>query len=96
MSNTHHAILIRTLMKRLIAILAVLFFVVSSAPSFAATSGEKKPTKSATHKHHDMKEGCCDMKSGDAGKKGDCCKMDSKKDSEKTEKEESKKESDKK
>jgi hypothetical protein len=83
-------------MKHLIAILFFVFVAASATPSFAANSGEKKATKSATHKHHDMKEGCCDMKSADCSKKMDCCKMDSKKESSKTEKDELKKESEKK
>ena len=83
-------------MKGFIAVVVFLFLAVSATSTFAATSGDKKPTKSTTHKHHDMKEGCCDMKSADCTKKEDCPKMESKKESSKTEKEETKKESDKK
>jgi len=78
-------------MKHLIAIVFFVFIAASVTPSIAANSGEKKATKSATHKHKDMKEGCCDMKGADSSKKSDCCKMDSKKESSKTEKEEKKK-----
>ncbi len=83
-------------MKHLIGILFFVFVATSATPSFAANSSDKKATKSATHKHHDKNDGCCDMKSADGSKKGDCCKMDSKKESSNTEKEESKKESEKK
>lgn len=83
-------------MKYLIAIMFFVFVAASATPSFAANSAEKKATKSSTHKHHDMKEGCADMKSADCSEKGKCCKMDSKKESSKTEKEEPKKESEKK
>jgi len=83
-------------MKHLIAIMVFVFAAAFATPSFAANSGEKKATKSATHKHKDMKEGCCCMKNMSEEKKEDGCAMDSKKESSKTEKEESKKESEKK
>ncbi len=83
-------------MKHLIAIMFFVFVAASATPSFAANSGEKKATKSATHKHRDMKDGCCCMKNMSEDKKGDGCAMDSKKESSKTEKEESKKDTEKK
>ena len=81
-------------MKKTIALFALIFFVISSTPSFALTEkNAKKATKTTVHKHQGKKDDCCDMKSADGEKKGDCCKMDSKKSSEK---EEMKKETEKK
>ena len=81
-------------MKRTIALFALIFFVISSTPSFALTEKKaKKATKTAVHKHQGKKDDCSDMKACEGEKKGDCCKMDSKKSGEK---EEMKKETEKK
>lgn len=83
-------------MKKVIAMFVFIFFATTVSTSItAACTGEKKATKSAAHKHNDKKDGC-GMKNMSEGKKGDCCKMDSKNDSEKEVKEETKKESEKK
>jgi len=84
-------------MRKFIALSVFIFLASSVAISQAATStGEKKETKSETHKHHDKKDGCCCMKNMSEEKRGDGCTMDSKKESEKEAKEESKKETEKK
>lgn len=84
-------------MRKFIAVSVFIFLASTLAISQAATStGEKKETKSATHKHHDKKDGCCCMKNMSEERSGDCGKMDSKKDSEKETKDETKKESEKK
>ena len=81
-------------MRKTIAVLALTFFVLTTSTSFAVTEKKAtKATKTATHKHQSKKDDCCDMKAGNGEKKGDCCKMDSKKSSDK---EETKKETEKK
>jgi hypothetical protein len=63
-------------MKKCIALLTVLFFLVNAAPFSASALAKNK--KASTHKHRD-ENCCCDMKNSKSDKKNDCSKMDSEK-----------------
>lgn len=81
-------------MKKLIVAVALLFCAAIVSTSYTGIAGDKKAAKTATHKH--KTKGCCDMRGAGDENVNDCCKSDSKKESEKTSKDESKKEPEKK
>ncbi len=72
-------------MKKLIAMFAFVFLAATVSTSFAAgASSDKKATKSATHKHKDCKDCCCDMKGMKSEKNSDSKSSDTKKEESKT------------
>ncbi len=68
-------------MKKSIAFLTVLFFMMTASASLASQSaGDMKTTTATTHKHHKKSCCCCDTKSVSGDKNNECSKMDVKKD----------------
>jgi len=94
--NKHPISVERITVKNIITLFVFVLFAASTTASLAYSTGTRKATKSAVHKHHEKSSGCCTMEGADRSKNPDCCKMGSKNESSKTEKEELKKESEKK